>query len=127
MGDGPLIKFRERIRREFKSGSNALLILHILASSPHPVYGYEIIHKLKTTSNNQINLGPGTIYPLLKHLEKQHFTTSFWGRLPGEPPGVPRKYYQLTPAGHQLYHHVLTDWHAMTHTINTILTHIKKT
>ncbi|MHA1839588.1 MAG: PadR family transcriptional regulator [Candidatus Ranarchaeia archaeon] len=113
--------FRERMNRELKRGANALLILHVLAHADRPIYGYEVITLLNNVSQNKVGLGPGTIYPLMKRLQKLQFVESKWAPPEQQPDAVPRKYYTLTPKGYRLYKLLLSDWKNLTQIMQTIL------
>ena len=59
----------------------------------------------------------GTLYPLLRRLEKQGLLTSEW-----ETEGAkPRKYYAVTPAGREVYGRLRIQWQEMTEAIGRIL------
>ena len=64
----------------------------------------------------------GTLYPLLRRLEKQGLLTSEW-----ETEGAkPRKYYAVTPAGREVYGRLRIQWQEMTEAIGRILDGGKK-
>jgi PadR family transcriptional regulator PadR len=72
-----------------------LLILAVLAQEPS--YGYVIGQTILKRSDNKINLGDATIYPVLKALERDGLITGEW-----ETPvntGVPRKIFTITNRG----------------------------
>ena len=60
-------------------------------------YGLEILSEVST--NAGIELGEGTIYPLLHRLEKDALIKSRWKL--DTPNGRPRKYYECTAQGRE--------------------------
>ncbi|MEZ4703483.1 MAG: PadR family transcriptional regulator [Rhodothermales bacterium] len=70
------------------------IILTLLADQA--MYGYEIIQRVRTISDGQIQWTPGKLYPLLHGLENQGLIEAFWR--PSEE-GPDRKYYRLTERG----------------------------
>ena len=82
----------------------------------NPVYGYELI----STLNEQESLSTteGTIYPLLRRLEKGGLISSFWKETaPGTPP---RKYYELTKNGLKTLKMMNTEWMKLVQSIEKI-------
>lgn len=65
---------------------------YILLSLYRENYGYEIMESVKEISNNRIEVGPGTLYPILARFEKEDIIklTSSEGR---------RKNYIITELG----------------------------
>ena len=64
--------------------------------SRREVYGYEISQQLRSFGFGDIS--EGTIYPLLLRLEKNGLITATYR---DSEQGPRRKYYSLTPSGHQ--------------------------
>jgi PadR family transcriptional regulator len=96
---------RRGITRELKRGSLELIVLHLLA--PGEAYGYEIVAKLTAETNGALEITDGTLYPVLYRLERGGFVAVRW-----ETPerGVPRKYYRLTPTGHDELNRLTYEW-----------------
>ena len=60
-----------------------------------PVYGYELLSILD--GYEVLSTAEGTLYPLLRRLEKNGLIVSFWKETaPGTPP---RRYYELAEGG----------------------------
>lgn len=45
---------------------------YILLSLYKENYGYEIMESVKVISNNRVEVGPGTLYPILSRFEKEN-------------------------------------------------------
>lgn len=98
------------MQQELRRGAIVLCVLSQLTS---PKYGYALVESLEEKG---IRIEPGTLYPLLRRLEKQELLTSEW-----ETSGAkPRKYYVLSQAGQDVYRLLLNDWIDMEYTINTL-------
>jgi PadR family transcriptional regulator PadR len=100
-------KFRNKLEREMKSGFIALLILHIISNSKEPIYGYKIIQEVNLVTDGKLKFREGTVYPILRYLQTQHFLKSF---LEESPNGAPRKYYTITDQGESALHLGLQSW-----------------
>ena len=93
------------ISPELKRGALELIVLHLLG--PGEAYGYEIVTKLSTATDAELEVTDGTLYPVLYRLERAGFVSVRW-----ETPerGVPRKYYRLTPAGEAELARLTREW-----------------
>jgi len=80
-------------------------ILSILAEGE--TYGYEIIQRVQSLTNGQIQWTTGTLYPLLHSLENRGLLQSV-RREAGA--GPPRKYYELTPKGYKALETEKRQW-----------------
>ena len=78
--------------RDFFLGCVKLHILH--HAGKEPVYGAALMEELQ---RHDYALSPGTLYPILHHLEKQGYLVSEKRLINGKL----RKYYNITPKGTQ--------------------------
>ncbi len=97
---------------ELRRGSIVIAIVGSLANKK--LYGYSLLQELKAAD---IPVDGGTLYPLLRRLEKQGVLESSWEVTEGRP----RKYYSLTADGAQLYKKLAEEWHSLNEKINHIL------
>nr|WP_242010546.1 PadR family transcriptional regulator [Acetobacter musti] len=77
-------------------------------------YGYEIASRLAEA----IDMGEGTIYPLMRRMQKEQLVSTY---LVESPSGPPRKYYRLTEQGRQNLLRQKTAWTEFTRAVNTVL------
>ena len=56
-----------RTNPPFLNGVPELLVLQLLARKP--MYGYELVQAIKTTTDHAFEFGEGCIYPILHRLE----------------------------------------------------------
>jgi DNA-binding PadR family transcriptional regulator len=68
---------------------------YILLSLHRENYGYEIMESVKEISNNRVEVGPGTLYPILARFEKE-------GIIKLIPSEGRRKNYIITDEGKDL-------------------------
>ena len=85
-----------RLSKQTLDGNVEALLLAILESGPS--YGYAIVKELNKRADGILQLGEGTIYPVLHRMEDKKLITAKW-RLAEN--GRQRKYYRLTPKGHK--------------------------
>ncbi|MDG6094631.1 PadR family transcriptional regulator [Acetobacter sp. AN02] len=75
---------------QFKKGVLELCVLAVLSQSDS--YGYDIASRL----SDAIGMGEGTIYPLMRRMQKEGLVSTYFVE---SSSGPPRKYYTLTEAG----------------------------
>lgn len=79
-------------------------------------YGYEIVSSLEKL--NYLSITEGTLYPLLKRLQKEKRLVAYWKESENGPP---RKYYELTELGLEILTEMSLTWNELTKEINSIL------
>ena len=97
----------EKFKKVIMGGVYEIIILLIMDKIGRPTYGYEISKHLDEISNGKFHLTEGTLYPILKKLEKSGLVKSFWGE---SEVGPPRKYYTLTTKGRKFLEKALNFW-----------------
>ncbi len=90
------------------------IILIVLSQLEYPQYGYDLVQKL---NKKGLTVDPGTLYPLLRRLEKQELLNSNWDTSDTRP----RKYYSLSPLGKEVYLRLGEEWQAMTDIIDSLM------
>ncbi|UCE75041.1 MAG: PadR family transcriptional regulator [Methanomassiliicoccales archaeon] len=100
-----------------KSGFIALLILHIISNSKEPIYGYKIIQEVNQATDGKLKFHEGTVYPILRYLQAQHFMKSYLGE---SPTGAPRKYYTITEQGKAALFSGLESWQNLRETLSKV-------
>ena len=86
------------------------IVLCVLGQLDAPCYGYALVQCLQAQG---MPVEAGTLYPLLRRLEKQGMLRSQW-----ETAGAkPRKYYCLTEQGRTLYAALLDAWASLNDSI----------
>jgi len=96
---------------ELKRGT---LVLSVLSQLNQPEYGYSLVQKLEEKS---IIIEAGTLYPLLRRLEKQGLLTSEWDTTESRP----RKFYVLSEDGKLIYKRLKQEWMTMSKQIEQLL------
>ena len=90
------------------------LILSVLSQMSEAKYGYALVQSLEEKG---VEIDPNTLYPLLRRLEKQGLLESRW-----ETGGSkPRKYYQRTAYGNEIYRELKSQWKRMARGIEALL------
>ncbi len=97
---------------QFKKGALELCVLVLLGNKD--CYGYELV---QTISQN-VDIAEGTIYPLLRRLNRDGYFETY---LKESTEGPPRKYYRLTGKGLEQRDVLLKDWRTFTNGVNRIL------
>jgi DNA-binding PadR family transcriptional regulator len=83
-------------------------ILWTLKRKGDKMYGYEIMQSLQLKTKGRWAPKPGTIYPILRRLEKRGFVKSEWAAT--KIGGPSRRYYKITPEGKKATKTVFFEW-----------------
>ena len=86
---------------QFKKGVLELSVLSLLTKKDY--YGYELVEKISKT----ISISEGTIYPLLRRLQKEGYLKTYFQE---SKEGPSRKYYQLTSKGKEQEKKLKSEW-----------------
>ncbi|SER79766.1 DNA-binding transcriptional regulator, PadR family [Gracilibacillus ureilyticus] len=104
-------KLFQSLLTELRRGSLTLAVLSQLWDQK---YGYSLVQSLDQLG---ISIEQNTLYPLLRRLEKQGLVTSTWDTSENRP----RKYYQLSQYGQEVYHQLKKEWIDQTEKLNKVL------
>ncbi len=85
-----------KFEKDIITGLISLILLAIIKNSKAPMYGYQIAKSMEEVNETGIELKQGTIYPVLRSLEKKGLLTS---EIKASESGPPRKYYLITKSG----------------------------
>lgn len=95
--------FVEKSESEILRGISTLVTLKIIElKGEDGVYGYELLKELETKTKSMLMIEEGTLYPLLRNLEKTGLLTSNRKTVSNRR----RKYYYITPEGRQVQRHL---------------------
>lgn len=103
------------ISKELIKGSTSMLVLSVLKDED--LYGYKIIKKIESLSEDVFVLKEGTLYPILHALEKENFLESYWD----EKGGRKRKFYHITKKGLNMLKDKAQEWQAFSVSVNKVL------
>lgn len=98
--------------KELMAAALVPMLLAVLAQEES--YGYEIIQKVRAASGGTLNVGEGTLYPVLRKMEERGLVETEWRTATNERQ---RKYYRLKDQGRAALAEEQTNWN----TINQIL------
>lgn len=93
----------ETITGLFQELRRGTIIIGVLSQLFDPQYGYSLVTSLEEKG---MNIDPGTLYPLLRRLEKQNLLDSKWDTNEARP----RKYYLLSQNGKEVYRQLCDEW-----------------
>ncbi len=105
-----------KISKELMGASSNLFILSLLQNGD--AYGYEVMQKFKELSGGRIAWKEGSLYPVLKKLEKSKKIKSYWNV---EGFDRPRKYYKILAKGKEALKQEKADWDMMHSILNKIM------
>ncbi len=105
----------ERWSKEIKRGAASLAIVAVL--DEQTAYGYEIVKTLGERASF-LQLEQGTVYPLLRRLEKRKLLASKWKY---DDPEKPKKYYKLTADGKMALKMMTETWSVLSDELRGLL------
>ena len=102
----------ESIQVQLRKGALELCVLAVLSRGES--YGYEIASTLVAA----VNMGEGTIYPLMRRMQNDGLVAT---RIVESSSGPPRKYYRLTPLGERVFDVHRRDWRSLSAAVDQLL------
>jgi PadR family transcriptional regulator PadR len=102
----------EAVQVQLKKGVLELCVLALLSRGDN--YAYEIASRLA----DGIDMGEGTIYPLMRRMQDDKLVETY---LVESPAGPSRKYYRLTDAGKASFAQQKDAWTVFAGAVNDIL------
>ncbi len=100
----------EKLQSEMRRGA---IVLAVLGQLRREHYGYSL---RKSLADRGLQVEEGTLYPLIRRLEKQGLLVSEWR----EEDKRRKRFYRLSEAGSSIYQQLLRDWHALNGSIQKI-------
>lgn len=101
----------DKLMQELRRGTITIAVLSQLST---PQYGYLLV---TTLEDKGIHIEPGTLYPLLRRLEKQGLLESSWDTNEARP----RKYYVWSKAGEEVYGLLTAEWDSIVRSMNHVI------
>ncbi len=91
-----------QLQQELRRG---VVVLAVLSQMDIASYGYSLIQRL---AERGLEIEEGTLYPLMRRLEKQGLLASEWDTSEARP----RKYYRLSDLGREVLAQLSAEWFA---------------
>ena len=101
----------QKLKLELRRG---VLILAVLAELREEHYGYSLRKNLLAKG---LEIDEGTLYPLVRRLEKQQLLVSEWR----EESNRKKRFYRLSATGKTTLEKLTQDWQQVEATLNAIL------
>ncbi|MDX1414215.1 MAG: PadR family transcriptional regulator [Candidatus Promineifilaceae bacterium] len=101
----------DKLISEIRRGT---LILSVLSQLDKEQYGYSLMQVLTAKG---MEIDQGTLYPLLRRLEKQGLLDSDW-RTDGPRP---RRYYIINKQGEEILHALSVEWRYLVQVMEKLL------
>lgn len=101
----------EKLRQETRRG---VIVLAVLGALRQEHYAYSLG---KTLKNMNINIDEGTLYPLVRRLEKQGLLVSEWR----EEAKRRKRFYRLSDDGHSVFRQLRDEWLALNDSVMNVI------
>ncbi|MHA1768034.1 MAG: PadR family transcriptional regulator [Promethearchaeota archaeon] len=96
--------FVEKAESEILRGISTVVVLKIINNhASEGIYGYLLLRELEESTKKILVIEEGTLYPLLKKLEKNGVIRSKHKQVKGRS----RKYFFITPEGQKIQNHLM--------------------
>lgn len=105
------------LNKEIIKGHVESIILSLLQRKD--LYGYEISKLIRENSKEIFEVKDGTLYVVLKRLEKSGFVISYWGDC--KSGGGRRKYFKITEKGIKYLDEKKEEWEFLKSVMNVFL------
>ena len=105
-----------REKGDVLQGTLDMLVLKALELAP--MHGWGITERIEAWSEQELQVGQGSLYPALYRLERQRLITSEWRQTENNRKA---RYYSLTPQGRSQLAAELGNWERMSRAINLVL------
>jgi PadR family transcriptional regulator PadR len=109
-------KARQPDQAEVLQGTLDMLVLQSLLLGP--AHGYTIARVIQQRSDDQLQVGQGSLYPALHRLEDRQWIASFWGTSENNRKA---RYYRLTPSGRRQLAAETSRWAQLVHAVGRVL------
>ena len=108
----------EGFESEILRGISTLLVLEIIdESGAEGSYGYQVLKDLEEKTGRVLVIEEGTLYPILRKLEKDGLLSSDRKSVDGRE----RKYYTLTAHGASVLNHMIGFFHRLVESIGKLI------
>lgn len=101
----------DRLMLELRRGT---ITIGVLSQLSDPQYGYSLVTLL---DEKGVHVEPGTLYPLLRRLEKQGLLESSWDTNETRP----RKYYVLSAMGNRVFQQLCVEWESIVQSMDGLI------
>jgi PadR family transcriptional regulator PadR len=97
----------KKFQKELNAGITELVLLSAVSRATEPRYGYQIAKLIDEGRENEPVIKLGTLYPVLRSLERSGLLES---QVEPSVAGPPRRYYKITKAGRQALKRWMEIW-----------------
>jgi PadR family transcriptional regulator PadR len=101
------------------TGISVFILLCVVGRSKEPIYGYQIAKIIEKDNEDIPIIKLGTLYPVLRQLEKDGLLES---KVDPSVSGPPRRYYKITDLGSRTLAELRKTWQRATTFIDSIMT-----
>jgi transcriptional regulator len=105
-----------RLSKQSLDGNVETLILAVLETGPS--YGYAIVKEINERAEGILQLGEGTIYPVLHRMEEKKMIAAKWRSAEN---GRQRKYYRIVSKGHKALATNRQQWQMLSAAMGKVL------
>ncbi len=100
------------------TGISVLILLGVVGRSKEPIYGYQIAKIIEKDNEDLPIIKLGTLYPILRQLEKDGLLES---SVDPSVSGPPRRYYRITELGVMTLEELKKAWQQATNFVAGIM------
>jgi PadR family transcriptional regulator, regulatory protein PadR len=110
---------KKNFQKGLYTGITDIVLLSVVSQAKEPIYGYQIAKIIEKENTEIPIIKLGTLYPVLRSLEKNGFLES---RVDPSITGPPRRYYTITELGVKALAQLAATWDRTKFFVDNILT-----
>jgi PadR family transcriptional regulator PadR len=107
MNDRDISEINKDFQKGLYTGISVLILLLVVGRAKEPIYGYQIAKIIEKDNEDIPIIKLGTLYPVLRALEKDGLLES---RIDPSVTGPPRRYYKITKHGSKALEQLSATW-----------------
>ena len=100
------------------TGISVLILLCVVGRAKEPIYGYQIAKTIEKDNEDLPVIKLGTLYPVLRSLEKDGLLES---EVDPSVSGPPRRYYRITKLGSSALEQLSISWQRAKNFVDSIM------
>ncbi len=113
----------KKFQKELNAGTISLILLSIMSKTKEELYGYQIAKQLESVNRDEPIVKQSALYPVLRSMHASGLLDS---HVVPSVSGPPRRYYAITPKGHETLALWKNSWRRTSKLVESILRNPQK-
>jgi PadR family transcriptional regulator, regulatory protein PadR len=118
MNTADINEINKDFQKGLYTGISVLILLCVVGRAKEPIYGYQIAKMIEKDNSDIPVIKLGTLYPVLRSLEKERLLES---RVDPSMSGPPRRYYRITALGISTLEQLSATWQRAKNFVDSLM------